>query len=188
MLPVGTPREYAGPGIVAAHAEDLIHAQAAVVEADCELEECSPARVTGDASVYRTRNGSMSALTRLIGVYDADSTFRGEVIYWIGARLGRQHCALCDITHGVFRERSDWQACRAELPVPFDTYHRNDMPSAVRELGLVLPAVVAETNAGLAVVLDAEALTACGGDPQALVDAIQSQLIALGITRDGIPT
>lgn len=126
----------------------------------------------------------MSALLRLIGVYDADGTFRGEIAYWIGARFGQRHCALCDITHGMFRERSDWQACRSELPVSFDTYHRNDMPAAVRDLGAELPAVFAETDAGVALVLGAAALTACGGDPQSLVDAIRSRLIELGIAVD----
>jgi hypothetical protein len=43
---------------------------------------------------------------RLVGVYDADGTLRGEVGYWVGARLGRAHCALCDITHSPIRERS----------------------------------------------------------------------------------
>ena len=44
---------------------------------------------------------------RLVGVYDADHTIRGELAYWIGARLGRAHCSLCDITHGLLRERSE---------------------------------------------------------------------------------
>ena len=118
---------------------------------------------------------------RLIGVYDADGTFRGEIAYWIGARLGRRHCALCDITHGVFSERADWQACRAELPVPFDTYHRNDMPEAVRQLGAALPAVFVETDAGIEVLLDPEALATCAADPEALVLAMRHGLAGRGL-------
>jgi hypothetical protein len=118
---------------------------------------------------------------RLIGVYDADGTFRGEVAYWIGARLGRRHCALCDITHGVFSERADWQTCRAELPVPFDTYHRNDMPEAVRQLGVTLPAVFVETDAGVEALLGAEVLAACAADPEALVSAMRQELVARGL-------
>ena len=67
-------------------------------------------------------------IVRLVGVYDADSTLRGELAYWVGARLGRRHCSLCDITHGSVRQRPEWKTCRAELPVPFDTFHRNDQP------------------------------------------------------------
>ena len=63
-------------------------------------------------------------IVRLVGVYDADATFRGELSYWVGARLGRRHCALCDITHGTVRERPEWAACRTGLPIPFDTFHR----------------------------------------------------------------
>ena len=65
----------------------------------------------------------------LIGVYDADGTLVGEVRYWIGARLGRTHCGLCEITHGLFTERADWRQCRDQLDVEFPTYHRNDAPA-----------------------------------------------------------
>ncbi len=117
--------------------------------------------------------GSTSSIRRLIGVYNADGTLRGEVTYWVGARLGRAHCALCDITHGSVRERPDWIACRAGLPVPFDTYHRNDQPPAVREL-LVdrTPAVVADTENGLILLLGPDELTACGASPDRLVEAL----------------
>jgi len=63
------------------------------------------------------------------GVYDADGTLLGEARYWIGARLGQTHCALCDITHGLFTERADWRRCRDQLDVAFRTYHRNDAPA-----------------------------------------------------------
>lgn len=59
-------------------------------------------------------------LRRLVGVYDADHTLRGELSYWVGARLGRAHRALCDITHGTLRVKADWRACRSGLPVAFD--------------------------------------------------------------------
>jgi len=43
-----------------------------------------------------------------IGVYNADASIWGEVSYWFGARFGIRHCSLCDVTHGLFRERADW--------------------------------------------------------------------------------
>jgi len=60
-----------------------------------------------------------SNVTEFIGVYDADSTLIGEVSYWIGARLGRTHCSLCELTHGLFTQKSEWKACAKELSVPF---------------------------------------------------------------------
>jgi hypothetical protein len=117
---------------------------------------------------------SPTRILRLHGVYDADGTLRGEVAYWIGARLGRRHCSLCDITHGSIRERSDWKACRAGLPVPFATYHRDDQPEAVRTaVAGTAPVVVAETDGGMVPLLSPADLAACAGSVDRLVDALE---------------
>ena len=84
-------------------------------------------------------------LRRLIGVYDATGSLTREIAYWIGARLGKSHCALCDITHGTFREKADFRACRDAFDVPLEIFHRDDQPASVRALGLT-PVVVAETT------------------------------------------
>lgn len=121
-------------------------------------------------------------IRRLIGVYDADGTVWGELSYWVGARLGRAHCSLCDITHGSVREKAGWRTCREALPVPFDTYHRNDQPDAVRAaLAGRYPAVLAETEVGVVVLLDATALEDCGASPERLVQAIEGAVARLGV-------
>jgi hypothetical protein len=121
-------------------------------------------------------------IVRLVGVYDADSTLRGELSYWVGARLGRRHCSLCDITHGSVRQRPEWVTCRAGLPVPFDTYHRNDQPDAVRAASnATAPVVVAETEHGLTVLLNPAELDACKGSIDALVEAIEQSATRLGL-------
>jgi hypothetical protein len=114
-------------------------------------------------------------IARLVGVYDADGTLRGEVAYWVGARLGRRHCSLCEITHGTFRRRPEWDTCRAGLPVPFDTFHRDDQPDSVRSVAAGrYPLVAAETTAGAMIVLvGPEELDACAGSGDQLVDTIE---------------
>lgn len=112
---------------------------------------------------------------RLVGVYDADGTVWGELSYVVGARLGRAHCSLCDITHGALRERASWKTCRAGLPVPFETFHRDDQPEAVRTLlGGVHPAVVADTDDGPVLLLGPPELEACDSSPEALVAAVET--------------
>jgi hypothetical protein len=115
-------------------------------------------------------------IRRLVGVYNANGTLRGELAYWIAALLGRTHCGLCDITHGSIRERSDWQECRATLRVPFDTYHLNDQPDDVRPLtaGTRAPIVVADTDQGLRLLLGADDLDECDGSPPQLIAAIDA--------------
>lgn len=121
-------------------------------------------------------------IVRLIGVYDADSTIQGEVAYWIGARLGRRHCSLCDITHGSIRQRPEWTACRAGLPVPFDTFHRNDQPDTTRATAEGrAPVVVAETDVGHVLLLSAADLDACGGSVDRLVEAIDRAAASAGL-------
>ncbi len=122
-------------------------------------------------------------IVRLVGVYDADSTLRGELSYWVGARLGRRHCSLCEITHGSVRQRPEWKACQAGLPVPFDTFHRNDQPEVVRSAaGGQAPVVVAETGTGHVVLLSVADLEACEGSIDRLVEAIEQSAVRLGLT------
>ncbi len=130
-------------------------------------------------------NGSADArrITGLVGVYDAEGSLRGELTYWVGARLGRTHCALCDITHGTFRERDGWRRCRANLPVPFVTFHRDDQPPDVRDLlGTHVPAVVAVTQAVHVLLVGPEGLDACHGSPGALMDALSAAAASAGLT------
>jgi len=126
---------------------------------------------------------AIQRVKRLVGVYDADSTLRGELAYWIGARLGRRHCALCDITHGSVRPRPEWKTSQAGLPVPFDTFHRNDQPDAIRAAaGGQAPVVLAQTEASYVLLLSPRDLDACDGSIDRLVDTIEQSAVRLGLT------
>ena len=122
-------------------------------------------------------NTVRSDVVEFIGIYDADSTVWGEVSYWIGARLGRTHCSLCDITHGMFTEKSQWKTCRTELPVQFVTFHRNDAPddvlAAVKQR---FPIVLARTKTGIEVVMTNNELERLNGSPEQFADALNQFL------------
>jgi hypothetical protein len=98
-------------------------------------------------------------LIELVGVYDANSTVIGEVSYWVGARLGKTHCSLCELTHGLFTQKSEWKNCSRTLSVPFRTFHRNDAPTDVlAQLNGSFPAVLARTEKGPEIILTSEQL------------------------------
>lgn len=119
---------------------------------------------------------------RLIGVYHADGGVRGEVAYVVGKALGRAHCALCDITHGAAREKGEWRACRAGLAVPFEVVHRNERsPTVAAATKGWTPAVVAETDRGVVRLLGPHDLEACGGEPAALVAAVEAAVARAGL-------
>ena len=105
-----------------------------------------------------------------IGVYDADATLIGEISYWLKARVGATHCALCELTHGVFRTKRDWVSCSRELAVPFRTFHRNDAPADVVQTSQQFPVVLVRRSSGLSVLLDADALDEFAGDTVKFAD------------------
>lgn len=124
----------------------------------------------------------MATVRRFVGVYDADHTIWGELRYFVGARFGGAHCALCDITHGMVRERDDWKTARDGLAVPFATFHRDDQPPEIRRAaGGVAPVVVAETSAGSTTLLGPEDLDACQGSPERLVTAVEAAVERAGL-------
>jgi hypothetical protein len=122
-------------------------------------------------------------VTELVGVYHADGSLWGELSYWIGARLGRAHCALCDITHGTFRRKDSWSVCEQALPVPFITYHLDDRPDDVRDTSQgTTPCVLARTHDGqLVLVVTPDQLEACAGDPATLADVLVSNCRDAGL-------
>ncbi len=118
------------------------------------------------------------SVVRLAGVYDADGTVLGEVSYFLRAQVGRAHCDLCDITHGRIRERSDWRDVRDGLPIPFETFHRDDQPSEVRAAAHgAVPVVVGSLDDGSHLLLVGPAeLATCAGSPQRLVEELEAAL------------
>ena len=125
-------------------------------------------------------SGDEVQILQIVGVYDADGTIRGELAYFIGARLGRRHCSLCDITHGKVFERRDWQQCRATLEVELITVHRDEAaPQVLEALNGRFPGVVAITERDAVVLLGPEELEACNGSPEALMAGISGAAAAL---------
>lgn len=123
----------------------------------------------------------MPSIDSLIGIYDADGTVLGEIRYWVGARLGRTHCSLCEITHGLFAEKAEWRECRSELGVPFHAFHRDDAPIEALQLGADLPAVLGATANGYVVVLGPEELEALHGDVRGFVAELNSRIASSGL-------
>ena len=110
---------------------------------------------------------------KIIGVYDADGSIRGELSYWIGARLGKRYCSLCDITHGLVRERDDWRECRDSLSVPIETVHRDQIPAEIiSTVGSPLPVIMAVTTLRSFVLVSSGELKGCDGSPDKLISLI----------------
>jgi hypothetical protein len=110
-----------------------------------------------------------AAYEEYVGIYDADATLWGEVSYWVGARLGTRHCSLCEVTHGMFRRKAEWDRCAASLPAPFTAFHRNDAPpAALAAADGSFPIVLGRSADDFTIVLTDAQIAQCHGSPEAL--------------------
>jgi hypothetical protein len=121
-------------------------------------------------------------VSALVGVYDADGGLLGEAAYVWGRLRGTRHCSLCDITHSPLRRKPAWDALVGDLGLPVDLLHLNELPADVAEAvrGSGAPVVLARTDAGLTVLLDAAELEQAAGSVQGFATLLRSKLDACG--------
>lgn len=103
-------------------------------------------------------------IRRLVLVFDADTGKLNAFVDSARKVFRLNGCALCSITHGLAGEKSEWKDCRAELGVPVDYLHRDELAGRLQELvGGRLPCVVAETDEGPLLLLSSQVLERCKG-------------------------
>ena len=120
------------------------------------------------------------SVTRLVGVYDANGGLLGEAAYVWGKVRGTRHCALCDLTHGRVRRRPEWDRMVADLGVPVDLLHLNEMPADVRQAVAACgaPVVLARTGDGLEPLLIGAELDELDGSVARFGDLLRARLAA----------
>ena len=124
-----------------------------------------PSRVVPDVTV-----------TKLSMIYDADSGISGELRYVLGTIRGN-HCALCDISHGKLRKKSEFEELTCSLEIPVDVLHRNEQsPELAAFTAGLEPLVVAHRQEDLEVLLSAADLDQVDGDVDAFAQLLKSAL------------
>ncbi len=104
------------------------------------------------------------AIDKLIFVFSADSGVFSAAMDSARKLLRLNGCTLCSITHGLAGETTEWQSCRAEIGIPMDYVHRDEIDAKLAEaLGDEIPAVVAQAGDDLVLLLSAEVLDRCRG-------------------------
>jgi hypothetical protein len=117
-------------------------------------------------SQFPAETSNPVAITRLIGIYNADGGIVGEARYVVGHLLGLTSCSLCDITHSPIRRKPEWDAMVTMLPTPLTVLHKNELEPDLEAwvTGKTLPLVVGVTDPGqFTVVLDPPALESVEG-------------------------
>src|SRR5688500_9769004 len=100
-------------------------------------------------------------IDRLLLIFDAQSGAAAAFVDSAKKVLRVQGCALCEVTHGIARERSEWRSCKEELGVPVDYLHRDEIPEHLAPIVGELPCIVAETAKGPVPLVPASAIKRC---------------------------
>lgn len=167
---------------------DAVRREAAVLPPDVFLAVVehaaarTPAPAAGRPGPRRagaTPAGRAGTVTRLVGVYRANGGARGELAYVLGKLVGRAHCSLCDVTHSPLRRKAEWDRMAAGLGVPVELLHLDECRGEVARLVPgkdAAPAVLAEVDGRMRVVLDAAALEPLHGSVAAFETALREAL------------
>ena len=116
----------------------------------------------------------MSARPVLLFVYNADSGLFNTFAD-IGHKIfspATYECALCALTHGYFRERSQWRSFVEALPCACEFLHRDQFLARFPGQTAGLPAVFTLHEQGPRCVADAAQIAACD-DLAALQDLVR---------------
>ena len=106
---------------------------------------------------------SATPVDRLIFVFSADSGRLAALADSARKILRINGCALCAITHGLAGEKGEWRDCKAELGVPVDYVHRDELEGELATVATALPCVVADAGGQLVSLLGPEVLERCNG-------------------------
>lgn len=126
----------------------------------------------------------LAQVSRIVGVYRAEGSLRGELAYVVGKLLGRAHCSLCDITHSPLHRKAAWDRMAAGLGVPVALVHldeRDEATAAVVTGWDDSPAVLVEVGGTLTVLLGPDDLEGLGGDVDRFEGALRTALDRHGL-------
>lgn len=113
-------------------------------------------------------------------MYRADGGLRGEFRYLIDHYLRGESCSLCDITHSPFRRKAAWDQHVADLGIPFDLLHLNELdPPLAAFVGDRAACVIAETGDERVMLLTNDELGALDGSVDAFFTVLKDRLAKL---------
>lgn len=115
-------------------------------------------------------------MEKIIGIYDANSGFKGEFKYIFEKIFYKKHCSLCDITHGSFKEKKEWIEKKDKFPIPVETMHINELEEKLAVfVENKTPCVVLKKGEEYKLLMTKEELKICDKDPQKFFEILEKK-------------
>tara|TARA_B110000879_G_scaffold67206_1_gene94136 strand:- start:43 stop:417 length:375 start_codon:yes stop_codon:yes gene_type:complete len=113
---------------------------------------------------------------KLVGIYNANGSFTGEIAFLFGKFTGRTECALCDITHGPLKKKSAFFRAQQTLGIPFEILHLDELDATVCSFKESAPCVVAIRGSECSILLSKAELALCDGDVTNLFEVLKVKI------------
>jgi hypothetical protein len=105
----------------------------------------------------------------LILVFNADRGLRALLLDVVKKAVGREDCALCEITYSAVGKRRAWRDCEVRLGIPVRELHRDDLPEDWNLSAANLPCILGRVGEERPfVVVTRDEIEACAGRVEAL--------------------
>jgi hypothetical protein len=116
-------------------------------------------------------------IDKLVGIYNANGSFFGELAYLFGKLTGYSDCALCDITHGPLKGKTDFRDARQALGIPFDNLHLDELGPDLQSFKSSAPCIVVICDSQYSLLVTRAELKQCKGDVDQLFELIKTKAL-----------
>jgi hypothetical protein len=116
---------------------------------------------------------------RVIGVYNAEGTLKGELLYVLKKMTGHGHCSLCDITHG-WRPlgKKIWRDGVLNTELNIEMLHSNELTSAQKLVVGNLPVFIFEdANKTWSIIMNKSQIDLFSNDPKRLIEHLENEVM-----------
>ncbi len=100
----------------------------------------------------------------------------GELQYFFGKMVGKAHCALCDITHGKFKEKRAFSKCKQDLNLPFDLLHLDELDFNLKKFHSDAPCVIGINNSEYSLIITKDELEKCSSGVEDFFELLTSKI------------
>tara|TARA_B110000438_G_scaffold232003_1_gene227542 strand:+ start:3444 stop:3869 length:426 start_codon:yes stop_codon:yes gene_type:complete len=102
---------------------------------------------------------------RIFCIYNASSTWIGELDYLYKKVIKNESCSLCDLSHGLTGIKKEWKEMESKSSHQYSLLHINEVPQNI-PINLIknLPCVLKQDLEDFELILAPEELKACDGN------------------------
>ncbi len=117
---------------------------------------------------------------KILCIYNASSTWVGELSYLFGKIFQNSSCSMCDLSHSLTGIKKEWQEMEAGSVHQYRLLHSNDLPTDIPpSLIECLPCVIRETedeSERFSLLISRDQLSGCNGSITAFSALLESSL------------